>query len=200
MGLEAARRERQPSKKHQREKVLLLLVMFIIVVVVMVVVGVNSTPSLDPDLLSEIENRNARDWEALWTEEHLALCRLRLRHNLDSICGKDVFRRSAPPHPPAPPPDLPPYDGDGKRKNVEEEEEEEARRRGGRRGPPLLSVHQANLFVTTWIRGGDGRHPRHPRHAPSITSECCTEMGCTWEEYAEYCPSSSRLRPGVKLI
>ncbi|XP_073829638.1 insulin-like peptide 7 [Musca autumnalis] len=27
---------------------------------------------------------------------------------------------------------------------------------------------------------------------PSITSECCTRTGCTWEEYAEYCPSNKR--------
>ncbi|XP_017484592.1 PREDICTED: probable insulin-like peptide 7 [Rhagoletis zephyria] len=28
--------------------------------------------------------------------------------------------------------------------------------------------------------------------APSITNECCTKVGCTWEEYAEYCPSNKR--------
>uniref|UniRef100_A0A1A9UQE7 Insulin-like domain-containing protein n=1 Tax=Glossina austeni TaxID=7395 RepID=A0A1A9UQE7_GLOAU len=27
---------------------------------------------------------------------------------------------------------------------------------------------------------------------PSITNECCTKVGCTWEEYAEYCPSNKR--------
>ena len=27
----------------------------------------------------------------------------------------------------------------------------------------------------------------------SITQECCTRVGCTWEEYAEYCPSNKRI-------
>lgn len=26
----------------------------------------------------------------------------------------------------------------------------------------------------------------------SITAECCTRNGCTWEEYAEYCPANNR--------
>lgn len=27
----------------------------------------------------------------------------------------------------------------------------------------------------------------------SIMAECCTHTGCTWEEYAEYCPSNKRI-------
>ncbi|KAK9739809.1 hypothetical protein QE152_g8705 [Popillia japonica] len=30
------------------------------------------------------------------------------------------------------------------------------------------------------------------RSGPSITSECCRSSGCTWEEYAEYCPFNKR--------
>ncbi|KAL3279470.1 hypothetical protein HHI36_016980 [Cryptolaemus montrouzieri] len=30
------------------------------------------------------------------------------------------------------------------------------------------------------------------RRTGSITSECCKSSGCTWEEYAEYCPTNKR--------
>ncbi|ROT73604.1 insulin-like peptide 1 [Penaeus vannamei] len=68
-----------------------------------------------------------------------------------------------------------------------------------KRRSPFLSVQQANLFVTTWVHDQGGRrrgrsHYRRRRQSPSITTECCTVAGCTWEEYAEYCPSSNRAR------
>ncbi|XP_060524822.1 probable insulin-like peptide 7 [Cylas formicarius] len=30
------------------------------------------------------------------------------------------------------------------------------------------------------------------RRSSSITNECCKSSGCTWEEYAEYCPTNKR--------
>ncbi|KAJ8950485.1 hypothetical protein NQ314_007872 [Rhamnusium bicolor] len=30
------------------------------------------------------------------------------------------------------------------------------------------------------------------RSGSSITNECCKSSGCTWEEYAEYCPTNKR--------
>nr|CAH7740270.1 unnamed protein product [Callosobruchus chinensis] len=30
------------------------------------------------------------------------------------------------------------------------------------------------------------------RRSSSITNECCKSTGCTWEEYAEYCPTNKR--------
>lgn len=32
----------------------------------------------------------------------------------------------------------------------------------------------------------------HSQGSGSITAECCTQNGCTWEEYAEYCPANNR--------
>lgn len=33
---------------------------------------------------------------------------------------------------------------------------------------------------------------RTRRNGKGITNECCTRRGCTWEEYAEYCPNNKR--------
>nr|AIU40991.1 insulin-like peptide 1 [Sagmariasus verreauxi] len=183
--------------------------------------------ALEPDLISQIESRTEKEWQELWTEERLTLCRSRLRHNLDAICGKDVYRRSSM---------LPPrtrhrrwsrakrntdiflevHDTDTARGDSRKKEKRmktmsvdlpttrieispsvpDTGQHSTHTRSPFLSVHQANLFVTTWVGG----HHRHRRQSPSITSECCTTVGCTWEEYAEYCPTSSRLRPGVTLI
>ncbi|XP_066962342.1 probable insulin-like peptide 7 isoform X1 [Macrobrachium rosenbergii] len=191
----------------------------VVLVLAATVTLLSSASAFDQSLLQRIESRTASEWQAVWSEERLALCRARLRHNLDAICGKDVYRRSpgqgrykrrAPKclrtqaggtsnngednrsttnanavmtYPPSSTDVRPSLPDTGQ--NAEE----------GR--SPFLSVQQANLFVTTWVRGGGPVHGRRRRQSQSITSECCTAAGCTWEEYAEYCPTSSRVRPGV---
>ncbi|XP_042860749.1 probable insulin-like peptide 7 [Penaeus japonicus] len=161
-----------------------------------------SSLALDPDFIRQIESRTELEWQALWTEERLALCRAKLRENLDAICGKDVFRRSShaglrrdkrdkdrdgsePLEPTEVPRVIPSSPDTGQTPE--------------KRRSPFLSVQQANLFVTTWVHDQGGRrrgrsHYRRRRQSPSITTECCTVAGCTWEEYAEYCPSSNRAR------
>lgn len=47
---------------------------------------------------------------------------------------------------------------------------------------PWLSAKEVYSQMIRTRRGG-GR---------GITHECCTRAGCTWEEYAEYCPSNKR--------
>uniref|UniRef100_A0A1B0FMR1 Uncharacterized protein n=1 Tax=Glossina morsitans morsitans TaxID=37546 RepID=A0A1B0FMR1_GLOMM len=44
-----------------------------------------------------------------------------------------------------------------------------------------LDPREVNIFLRT-----------RRSNIPSITNECCTKVGCTWEEYAEYCPSNKR--------
>lgn len=50
-----------------------------------------------------------------------------------------------------------------------------------------------------WIDHADAvtmlrtRRSRRRINDGSITSECCTRVGCTWEEYAEYCPTNKRI-------
>ncbi|XP_071522802.1 insulin-like peptide 7 isoform X2 [Panulirus ornatus] len=196
----------------------------VVLVLATALILVTSSWALDPDLMREIESRTEKEWRELWTEERLMLCRSRLRHNLDAICGKDVYRRS---------PLLPSrsrrwshtkhntdiflefHDTETARRNNKKEKRmrtmsvdlpttrieinpsiSDTGQHNTHTRSPFLSVHQANLFVTTWVGG----HQRQRRQSSSITNECCTTVGCTWEEYAEYCPTSSRLRPGVTLI
>ncbi|XP_053949840.1 probable insulin-like peptide 7 [Anastrepha ludens] len=54
-----------------------------------------------------------------------------------------------------------------------------------KRGKPISRVWLKLDYVNTLLR-------TRRADAPSITNECCTKVGCTWEEYAEYCPSNKR--------
>ncbi|XP_044762237.1 probable insulin-like peptide 7 isoform X1 [Coccinella septempunctata] len=49
---------------------------------------------------------------------------------------------------------------------------------------PWIPEKRAKLFIRS--RRGINRR------TGSITSECCKSSGCTWEEYAEYCPTNKR--------
>jgi hypothetical protein len=51
---------------------------------------------------------------------------------------------------------------------------------------PWIEEDMAKFFLRTRRQG------RRPSGG-SITSECCTRVGCNWEEYAEYCPSNKRV-------
>ncbi|XP_021954161.1 probable insulin-like peptide 7 [Folsomia candida] len=48
----------------------------------------------------------------------------------------------------------------------------------------------ANTVIKAW----SGYIVRRKRENKSITDECCNTSGCTWEEYAEYCPAHRRVR------
>ncbi|ROT66221.1 insulin-like peptide 1 [Penaeus vannamei] len=129
--------------------------------------------ALDPDFVRQIESRTELEWQALWSEERLALCRAKLRQNLDAICGKDVFRRSSverrrrrdkrdegrdgskP---------LPAESDEVPRANPSTPDTGQA---PDKRRSPFLSVQQANLFVTTWVHDQGGRRRAGPLQAPS---------------------------------
>lgn len=50
---------------------------------------------------------------------------------------------------------------------------------------PWVSPKKAKRLLR--VRRGTNR-----RGGSSITTECCSSSGCTWEEYAEYCPTNKR--------
>ncbi|XP_054728642.1 probable insulin-like peptide 7 [Anastrepha obliqua] len=54
-----------------------------------------------------------------------------------------------------------------------------------KRSKPISRIWLKLDYVNTLLR-------TRRADAPSITNECCTKVGCTWEEYAEYCPSNKR--------
>lgn len=78
---------------------------------------------------------------------------------------------------------------------------------------PLFSTYkEANLFgrrqllktrkrqlnsdqgISNLVSIGSKRSSRIERSKRGISDECCADTGCTFEEYAEYCPTNIRIR------
>nr|CAD7202890.1 unnamed protein product [Timema douglasi] len=111
--------------------------------------------------------RSDAEWENVWHNERHTRCRANLLKHLYWACEKDIYRlsRRNDQHNHVA---LPPYPP----------------------GSPFVSVVEARVFLRS-------RRDRKRRSAAggSITDECCQASGgCTWEEYAEYCPANKRLR------
>ncbi|KAM8720461.1 hypothetical protein ACLKA7_006498 [Drosophila subpalustris] len=121
--------------------------------------------------------RSQSDWESVWHQEKHSRCRDKLVRQLYWACEKDIYRLS--------------------RRNRKRTGDDRhfviakgsyipkaaagAAAGAGAAASTWLHVNYANMLLRT--RRSD---------APSITNECCTKIGCTWEEYAEYCPSNKR--------
>lgn len=125
--------------------------------------------SLDRDdaLETLFNERSKTDWEKVWHHESHSRCREKLIRHLYWACEKDIYRLS--------------------RRNGFKQDENIQKRSG-----PKISMENY-----PWTSSEDAhqvlRFRRSDRPTGSITSECCTRVGCTWEEYAEYCPSNKRL-------
>ncbi|KRK06044.1 uncharacterized protein Dyak_GE16307, isoform B [Drosophila yakuba] len=121
--------------------------------------------------------RSQSDWENVWHQETHSRCRDKLVRQLYWACEKDIYRLT--------------------RRNKKRTGNDEAWIKRSTTdltgimtpsalpadGSTWLHVNYANMFLRS--RRADG-------HTPSISNECCTKVGCTWEEYAEYCPSNKR--------
>ncbi|KAH8304863.1 hypothetical protein KR044_009179 [Drosophila immigrans] len=134
--------------------------------------------------------RSQSDWENVWHQETHSRCRDKLVRQLYWACEKDIYRLT--------------------RRN---------RKRGGDEMPSkgsynrkwqilmqkskqhILTIDlqpataaEAGAAASTWLHVNYANMLLRSRRsdAPSITNECCTRAGCTWEEYAEYCPSNKR--------
>ncbi|XP_058462237.1 probable insulin-like peptide 7 [Malaya genurostris] len=123
----------------------------------------------DDALEVTFSERTQADWEKVWHQESHSRCREKLIRHLYWACEKDIYRIS--------------------RRNDFSGSEMNMQKRTGVQ--PLLSrwtisAEQAQSFLRT-------RRTGKRRSGGSITAECCTRIGCTWEEYAEYCPSNKRL-------
>ncbi|TDG38965.1 hypothetical protein AWZ03_014614 [Drosophila navojoa] len=106
------------------------------------------------------------DWENVWHRETHSRCRDKLIRQLYWACEKDIYRLT--------------------RRN---------RKRGGDETWVKSSSNPAvGGAASTWLHVNYANMLLRSRRsdAPSITNECCTKAGCTWEEYAEYCPSNKR--------
>ncbi|EDW30013.1 GL15948 [Drosophila persimilis] len=112
--------------------------------------------------------RSQSDWENVWHQETHSRCRDKLIRQLYWACEKDIYRLTR---------------RNRKRTGNDEAWIKQSSSSSKPGTPPStwLHVNYANMFLRT-----------RRSNAPSITNECCTKAGCTWEEYAEYCPSNKR--------
>uniref|UniRef100_A0A1A9WVA4 Insulin-like domain-containing protein n=1 Tax=Glossina brevipalpis TaxID=37001 RepID=A0A1A9WVA4_9MUSC len=103
------------------------------------------------------------DWENVWHHETHSRCRDKLVRHLYWACKKDIYHL--------------------KRRNQKRTEEflQKRNKYFGLYDGIWLNPQEINVFLRT-----------RRSNIPSITNECCTKVGCTWEEYAEYCPSNQR--------
>ncbi|XP_018562495.1 probable insulin-like peptide 7 [Anoplophora glabripennis] len=67
-----------------------------------------------------------------------------------------------------------------------------------RRSDPSYKYYNDNELDYPWLVPNKAkrllrfRRNINRRSGSSITNECCKSSGCTWEEYAEYCPTNKR--------
>lgn len=118
----------------------------------------------DDPLEAMFNSRSKDEWEKVWHVENHSRCRDKLVRHLYWACEKDIYRLS--------------------RRNGGKVEESIQKRADPTLDYPWITEEDARQVL---------RYKRDAKPTGSITSECCTRVGCTWEEYAEYCPSNKRL-------
>ncbi|XP_050071360.1 probable insulin-like peptide 7 [Anopheles maculipalpis] len=140
---------------------------------------VSASGGLDDALEVTFSERTRADWEKVWHQESHSRCREKLIRHLYWACEKDIYRisrRSGP--------------GDDSMSNMGTEKRSSAGQNlledATVQFPWAIDREVAYAFLRTRRNG-------KRRSGGSITAECCTRTGCTWEEYAEYCPSNKRL-------
>lgn len=122
--------------------------------------------------------RSQSDWEENWHKEKFTRCRETLIRHLYWACEKDIYRLT-------------------------------------RRSDPQTNFNYVNdydegnlcfyiFFLIIFFLDFPWLTPKkakrllrfrrgiNRRTGASITAECCKSSGCTWEEYAEYCPTNKR--------
>lgn len=118
--------------------------------------------------------RSPDDWAKVWHTENHSRCRERLIRHLYWACEKDIYRLT--------------------RRNGGIKSDETISKRSG--GIDKLN-NEHGMMEYPWMSSEEAhamlRTRRNEKQTGSITQECCTRVGCTWEEYAEYCPSNKRL-------
>lgn len=133
------------------------------------------------------------DWEHVWHQEKHSRCRDKLVRQLYWACEKDIYRLTR---------------RNRKRAGAGNDlwlvgKGQENRKLQYQKYTynPIFPLYLITLplaapgsAASTWLHVNYANMLLRSRRtdAPSITNECCTKVGCTWEEYAEYCPSNKR--------
>ncbi|KAJ8916968.1 hypothetical protein NQ315_008368 [Exocentrus adspersus] len=137
-----------------------------------VLIDVCETSGSENDLELVFKERTHSDWKNAWHKEKYSRCRETLIRHLYWACEKDVYRLTRRS-------DL----------NFKYYNTDEGIHRytflNNRVDFPWLVPNKAKRMLR--FRRNIGR-----RSGSSITNECCKSSGCTWEEYAEYCPTNKR--------
>lgn len=121
------------------------------------------------DGLEQIFNQRTKsDWEKVWHHETHSRCREKIVRHLIWACEKDIYRLS--------------------RRNIGIKVDESLSKRSSPIEHNWIPIEEAHQMI---------RFRRNAKPSGSITSECCTKSGCTWEEFAEYCPSNKRINQYV---
>ncbi|KAM7347479.1 insulin-like peptide 7 [Cochliomyia hominivorax] len=106
--------------------------------------------------------RSNSDWQDVWHNEAHSRCRDKLVRHLYWACEKDIYRLT--------------------------------RRNRKRTDESINKRSKPHSFLSMWLEPNIAQTFLRTRRSSShsITTECCSKTGCTWEEYAEYCPSNKR--------
>ncbi|XP_049820865.1 probable insulin-like peptide 7 [Aethina tumida] len=131
---------------------------------IFVLFDVSDTMVPDNDLELIFRTRSKSEWQTAWHKEKYSRCRDTLVRHLYWACEKDIYRLTRR---------TDPFYGSALEDIAEMSD-----------SFPWISPTKAKRYL---------RFKRDvKRSGPSITSECCKSTGCTWEEYAEYCPTNKR--------
>ncbi|CAL8120380.1 unnamed protein product [Orchesella dallaii] len=117
----------------------------------------------EAELQKMFKLRNENQWKSLWHQEKHVRCRDQLLTHMDWACQKDIYRLE-------------------KRFRHHPNQDTEDDPTG-----IFISKPLADTLIKPW-----SGYARRKREDKSITDECCSVAGCTWEEYAEYCPAHRR--------
>ncbi|XP_057661223.1 probable insulin-like peptide 7 [Diorhabda carinulata] len=134
-----------------------------------VFIDITDGAALENDLEAVFRQRTHSDWTNAWHQEKFSRCRDTLVKHLYWACEKDIYRIT-------------------------------------RRRDPSLNIIERNEYEMKfpWHTRTEAykilrfRRNVRRRSGSSITHECCKSTGCTWEEYAEYCPTNKRYTTYVR--
>ncbi|XP_022242927.1 probable insulin-like peptide 7 [Limulus polyphemus] len=122
--------------------------------------------TIDPKWETVFKSRSNLDWQAVWHEERHQRCFRELVSHMDWACAKDVY----------------------KIRRMKRSKTLVDRALGDEKS--FLSETLAHSLLKY-----DKPNGNHQITKRGIMDECChSSVGCSWEEYAEYCPIHKRIR------
>ncbi|XP_064487953.1 probable insulin-like peptide 7 [Ornithodoros turicata] len=123
-------------------------------------------------------SRSPDEWVRLWHRERHRRCYQELHPHMDWVCDKDIYKLR-------------------KRRRIAALTFESDPRDANDEDLPYVFLKPKLAFSVLRSAFLPRQKRKHLRkmQARGIIDECCErDAGCTWEEYAEYCPVNRRMR------